>query len=235
MGAENEGNAFSGLIDEVLDPPAPGEGPGAPGEKATVSKEDYDALQAKLNDVIEKVPDQGQLKTIIENNGKLEQMMEVLVPNKDKNTEAKRKALIDEFDADPISFLDKKLDEKLSGVVERLDTSEVNRFADKVMTEIDRDYVLDWAKDGQKVADELAKFSTAYKREDPKAATIKAMSLAGVGKKRDAAANFPYYESSDYTAIQEKAMDDEATAYKNNLRSAAKDMSNDGLKGFFQK
>lgn len=227
--------AFSGLIDAGM---SLDETPEREGEESqateTVNKADYDALKAKLDEVTNKIPDQDQLQRITENNEKLEKLKEVFVPNESKISEEKRREELAAFDRDPIKYMEERMDEKIAVIAERQANSDVDRYAKEVMAEVDKEYVVDWKKDGEKIANQLAKFNTDFKRKDPKAATVEAMRLAGVGKKRDAAANFPFYESSDYAAAQEKARESEADAYRSSLREAAKQMSQSPLKGFWE-
>jgi len=233
-----------GPFDDLLglksdDPELEGAKDGAQGgEPGAVPIEDFNKLKTELDDLKKSSAGNNQkLEQIEKNNEVISRIRDIFVPKDPKDQgAAERKKMLDAFDENPIEFLEKFVENKVAPVAENLHKVNVDRFAKEVINEIDREYSgIDWAKDGKKIADELKKVSTEYKQKDPKGATELALKMAGIGKKRETPADFPYYEPSTIAAAVAKQRRTEADEYKKGIFDAAKKENADVLKGFFQK
>jgi hypothetical protein len=234
----NTDGAFDALLGlKNSDDPSDGEKKSSEGESQTVTLEEYEKLKKDFDEFKKSSEGTSQkLEQISQSNEVINRIREAFVPKDPKAQNAKeQKKLLDEFDADPIEFLERFVDEKLGPVADRQHRSDLDRYAKEVMTEIDKEYSdIDWAKNGKKIAAELQKFSPEFKQNNPKEATVRAMQALGIGKKRDVPADFPYLESSNtYSAERQKARESEAEKYKKGIFNAAKQATASPLKGFF--
>ena len=204
----------------------------------TLSKKDYKELMDKLSKVTSTPSlDNDKLEKVMENNKIVEAMKAAILPNEGEMKATERRKLEEAFDANPIDFMKQIVRDEISGVEARQTQSEVRAFANEVVAKIDKEYAVDWDKDGKKIASELALMDPGYKQKDPKGATIKAMKLAGVGTKRATPVNFPYFEPSNYSSADQmkKAKETEAEAYKKTIFEAAKKIGKSPLDGFLGK
>ena len=231
------GGTFDFLYKEDADPgqSQPNEDVDKGKEKVELTKEQYDELVKKVESAAKPAIDNDKLDAILEQNKKLKQLEQVFLPNEEETkAKAKRKAE-DEYDADPIGVMERILDEKLKKLEDRQTQAEINAYAKDVMSEVDKEYIVDWKKDGQKIAKELSYMNQEYKQKYPKEATLKAMRLASVGKKREAG-QYPYYEPANFRQQQrEAAQKTEAESYFAGIKQAAKESVGGPLSDFFRK
>lgn len=216
-------------------------GDGKPEDKApepdvaTVSKEELDKVKAELDELKKNKADPQKLEQVEKNNEVISRIRDIFTAKdpKEEDDVARRKMLT-EYDEDPITFLEKFVEERIAPVAENLHKVKVDSFAKGVMDQIDKEYTgIDWAKDGKKVAEQLNKLSPEYKRQDPKGAAEFAMHMAGVGKKRENPGDFPYHETSGMAAAIQKQEKADKDKYKEGIFNAAKEENADALKGFF--
>ncbi len=112
------------------------------------------------------------------------------------------------FDQDPIKTVDERMESRIRQLDEKINKTNTNLLAREAMKKIEKDYVIDWDKQGKKIAPYLDVISDDIKKKQPREAILAAMKLSGVLKKRDASAP-PYIEGGDYgsTQIKEKEVD----------------------------
>lgn len=207
-------------------------------EKVSITKKEYQDLMAKVNKATSTPGmDDEKMKQVMENNKIVDAIKQAILPNEGEVKASELRKQEDAFDTAPVDFITQKIREEIKGLEERQTKSEIKAFATDVMMNIDKEYVVDWEKEGNKVAAELALMDPAFKHRDPRGATLKAMQLAGVGKKRPAPVQFPFFESSNYSTAEQrqKAMETEGDAYKKSIFAYAKKMTKSPLDGFLGK
>ena len=185
-------------------------------EKVPVVKpSDYRKLQSELKN------SQEQIRQLTEEFQKVSgstEEMEVLKklkaafqPTTDKDDLQLQKQLLERFDDDPISLIRELVNSEVAEVKNKLQETNLDIRAKEVTNEIDKEYEVDWSKDSAKIIEQLNSFSREYKMTNPREATIKAMRLAGVGKKRIQPLPFSESPGGMYTPGRAPAQSEEIT------------------------
>ena len=114
----------------------------------------------------------------------------------------KAKANLEEVDKDPVNYikkqqdaLEQKYNEKVKAIDDKLSLVQKEGEIRRIMSEIDKDYVVDWDKYQDKIAENLKMFSDKAKDERPMEVLKSAARMAGAIKVRDKT-NMPYIEGS---------------------------------------
>ena len=128
---------------------------------------------------------QEQVRQMAETNKGMAEFLDTIRGNPKTEAEKKKKQeTLKMFDQDPEATVRQIMREELSGVKTELFMEKTTNNVDRAMKEVDKDYVVDWDKDWQKVAGELKKFAMEVKQKDPKGTLLSACRLAGCIKKR---------------------------------------------------
>ena len=96
-----------------------------------------------------------------------------------------REEEIRKFDADPIAGVNSAVEERLSVFEKRMDSQEKATMAERAMSNIDRDYDVDWDNDAGKIKAQMKTFSPEYRNANPEKAIFQAARLAGVIRKKE--------------------------------------------------
>ena len=208
--AENEGDLFGGLIDDIAaaeqntdpgedggkkgqageaDKEKPGEG--SPGAKKV--DEQYNKLQKSYKDLQEHARQQSEkLKELSE----WKQRIQGEGPSDEDKAKAQREELIKRLDEDPYAVIDiinQKVEERLAGLENKVELGNRTSQIKEVMHEIDKEYEVDWDKNWNKILEQISYFSAKAVNEMPKEVLKNACRLAGCLKPREHA-NIPYVE-----------------------------------------
>lgn len=204
MGNEDTAGAFENLVNLTgfSDREQDDEGgeAGSPGAQESKSDRlDAQKLQKELKDSKETIRQLSeQMKDLTNKTGDLDlvkKLKAVFTPSDDEEAEKRRKELLDKHDDDPIAFIKDFVQKEIGEVKEKLHTTNLDIRVKEVTDEIDREYEVNWAQDSDKIIKQLNTFSKEFKQNNPKEATLRAMRLAGIGKKR--IKPLPRFESAD--------------------------------------
>ena len=208
------------------------------GEDQSSGKKPEKSLEERFASLEETTNNQAEIirqleeenKSLKGNSDTISKLRDVFVPDEGATAEAQRDQLLRDFDKDPLSVIDSLVAKRLEPLQQNFSSSQLNYNSQRVMDEIDRDYVVDWNKDAAKITKHLDTMTQDYKQSNPKEAVLSAMRLAKVGKKRKS--SVPFYESGDLASqMEKKKQESEAAAYKKRILNVKK--SNDPLGGFF--
>jgi len=89
------------------------------------------------------------------------------------------------FEEDNIGVVNELIEQKVKEVENKLNEQVAISNVKEAMSDIDKEYFVDWDRDYPKIVSQLNNFSQEAKQRDPKGVLLAACRLAGVIKKRD--------------------------------------------------
>lgn len=197
------------------------------GEQKSRVMEDLEALKQQ-NAVL-----QERLEAFGETGKVVDSLRNVFSPDETAKQREELRRRQDEYDADPIGYMDKALKKSVQELQSELEQTKLQAAAKEVIGEINQQYEVDWKKEPQ-IIEHLNSFSLEFRRSEPKKAMLRAIALAKAGKKRTSP---PYYEGSSYGSdMMRRARDmSEAEQIAAGVKRFAKTPDKDPIKGILSR
>ena len=196
---EDNINKEKGAFDSILglDKDTEGSDPGKPGDGGEENQENLEdpkvaiaTLQEKFDNQVEIGRQQAeQIKKMQTGDGLLDMIQgQLSKQSPEAKAEADKLALQSKHDGDPVGVTEDMITRAVEKVVTpiqaQLNQEVTARQGREVMDQVNKEYDIDWPKDGAKVTEQLKQFSEDARIKDPRGVLLKAMNLAGVGTKR---------------------------------------------------
>jgi len=173
-------------------------------EKETLSSDESKLSKEEIETIIKQNKDQRELiRQMGEELKELKEWKERIIGNPDEEKRKKDELeLRKRFEEDSIAVVDELIKKRLAEVESKLEKHDIIEKVKDAMQEIEKEYIVNWDKDYEKIVSYLNNFDPKVKREKPKEILLAACKLAGVIKKREKPLkSFPYIEESGKAGI----------------------------------
>lgn len=143
-------------------------------------------LQKQLKDRDEQVRQLSEeMKKLQEQTQHFQKLKTVFTGSDSEDPETARvKELNHRFDLDPVSTMNEILSQRDEKILAEIKRGERKRTVREVLSEVDKEYSVDWDKNGQKIIETLDRFSDSFKERNLREAVISAIELTKTGEKR---------------------------------------------------
>ena len=172
-------NMTKSILDEETEVDAPSSSQSESDEGSQVGQE-LDRITQLQEELAE------QRRIAEEANEKMNRLSNALSDTKPEDKEQKeREERIRKFDVDPLTGVNNIVEEQVSSLRNEINSMKSTRIAQLAMDDIDKEWDVDWESNKQKIKHELETLNPEFRRNNPKAALLKAAQFAGVANKKD--------------------------------------------------